>query len=148
MLAAFRYQSLSLWQVTLLAAGLAAGTTALMRRCLQRQNLVRSLMITSAAFSLACIALAAWDIHLFRRATGEGHVIESLTAMFLLSGAIVTSWSALRLRRQGRPSPGAMLLATGFTWAFWRELEYGGNLIDGQFWYTRNFFRIKSFLGP
>ncbi len=148
MLAAFRHKSLSLWQVALLVAGLAARMVALIRRRVERLNLVRSLIFTSVAFFLGCIALGVYDVYLFRRVSSEGHVIESLTAMFLLPGAIVTSWSALRLRRQGKSSPGAMLLATGFTWAFWRELEYGGNLIDGQFWYTRNFFRVESFLSP
>jgi len=148
MLADSRYTTLAFWQVALLAAGLAVVTAGLMRRRVERHILSRSLTIASAAFCLGCVALGVWDIGLLGQASREGNVIESLTALFLLSGAVVTIWSAIRLHRRDKPSPGAMLLATGFTWAFWRELEYGGNLIDGQFWFTRNLFRIKSFLGP
>jgi len=148
MLADFRCTSLVSWHMALLAAGLAGATAALMGRRAGRRTLARSLAIASAAFILGCVALGVWDIDLLDRATDEGNVIESLTALFLLSAGIVTVWSAVRLHRQGRPSPGAMLLAVGFNWAFWRELEYGGNLIDGQFWFTRNIFRIESLLSP
>lgn len=134
-----------LWQVIALLIAAAAASVVLAGVRMRQITVSRLTLWVSILFVGICVGVGLVNAKLLSLATEEDNVIEWLTAICLLLAACIAFSAAIRLHRQGRPSPVAMILAVGFAWAFTRELEYGGDLFDGQFWFTRNIFHPQSF---
>ena len=138
--------SLPLWQIGLLFI-LTAGSTAMLTFPRTGPARLKKIFVLLSVLLIgACVIVGLIDLKLLDIAVGENNVIEWLTSAFLLAAACLLWVVVVRVHRRGRPSPIAITLAIGFTWAFLRELEYGGNIVGERFWYSRNLFKIKSFM--
>jgi len=110
--------------------------------------LKKSFAATSVACLGALVAVAMIRFDVFRDATKEDHVIEWLTACFLLAAAVVGLVAAVRLARLDRPSPLATLMAAGYFLAFWREIEWGRPFTGSAVWYSRSLFSPRAYVDP
>jgi len=75
----------------------------------------------------------------------ENHIVEWLTADYMLAAWVAGLIITIRLARQGRPSPLAAFLTAGYFWGFWREMEWGAAFFGDKVLYTRNFFRPRAY---
>ena len=98
-------------------------------------------LLVPVIFALVCFRLHQWLCE-------EDHVIEWLTADFLLAAWLIGLVATVRLSRRGRPSPTTLLLTAGCFVAFWRELEWGQPLFGEKVWYSRNLLRLRAYLSP
>jgi len=135
------------WEVLALLAAVGVFSATAGSRRASPQTLRRLAILSSALYVALCAGLASADFKILSRAVEENNVLEWLTTVFLAWASVIAFVAAVGSHRRGSPSPTAMVLAAGFTWGWARELEYGGNLFAGQFWFTRNLFRPESFLG-
>ncbi len=97
-------------------------------------------------YVLAAIAYVRYDVYIWW--CEEDHVIEWLSAHFLLAGWVLGLILLARLASRRRFSTTGAILTCGYFWGFWRELEWGQPFFGDKFVYTRNFFRLRAYLDP
>jgi len=131
-----------------LALAVVLAVVAALRIKPSARTLVRSLAAAGGASAAALLALAAIHFPSYQRITEEDHLIEWLSALFLLAGWVVGLAAAVRLARRRTPSPLAVFLAAGLFVAFWRELEWGQPFLGDKLWYSRNVFRLRAYVRP
>jgi len=80
----------------------------------------------------------------------ENHYIEWLSADLIFIAWVLSMVLLVRSARgRGWPKtrhPLATVLAAGYFWGFWRELEWAKPFIGHKLIYTRNFFRLGPYL--
>jgi hypothetical protein len=94
------------------------------------------------------VALAVTRFHVYQKITEEDHLIEWLSADFLLGAWLIGLVSTIRLARSGRPSPIGLFLTAGYFAAFWRELEWGQPFFGEKCWYSRNLWNLRAYVDP
>ena len=97
-------------------------------------------------YVLAAVAYVRYDVYIWW--CEEDHVIEWLSAHFLLAGWVLGLILLARLASRRRFSTTGAILTCGYFWGFWRELEWGQPFFGDKFVYTRNFFRLRAYLDP
>lgn len=139
---------LSAWQVVAVLAVVAAAAVAGCWRTVTVVTVKKAFVGVAIAILVSYVVLAAVCLPMLHQMSQEDHVIEWLSASCLLIAWVLGAIVSVREYRVSRPTPMMIFLTAGCFWAFWRELEYGGSLTGGQFWYSRNLFRPEAFLEP
>lgn len=101
-----------------------------------------------AVLTVLGLFLAMWDPRLFRSYTSEQGVIENLTVVALLGGAVICVRRAWRSRRGRRFRVATLLLAALFVVAAGEELSWGQRLLGletPQFFQQHNIQRETNF---
>ena len=143
-----RHTNLAEGYVLALAALVGLATAVGISRRVSRAALKRTFLVLTAAMLVAVPALAFSHFQLYRILIKEDHVIEWLSALALLAAAGVALGAGLRAGRRGQHSSRAVFLAAGCFFAFWREIEWGRCFLGCKLWYSRNLFRIRSYIDP
>lgn len=130
----------------LLVVGIAA-VLALRRRTSMR-TVGRAFAASAAVVLTGLVILAQLRFKAFQALTEEGHLLEWLTAHFMLVASGVALVAAIRLSRRGQPSPLAALLSAGFFIGCARELEWGEPFVGDKAWYSRNLLRWEAYVDP
>jgi len=109
------------------------------------RRLKRGYLIFCAVFLAGMTTFALVKYPTFLTVCREEHIVEWLTADYMLAAWVAGLIITIRLARQGRPSPLAAFLTAGYFWGFWREMEWGAAFFGDKVLYTRNFFRLRAY---
>jgi len=134
--------------VWLLAGAVGLAAVVSLRRGPSGAALRRALVGFSIVWFVFVAVLAAVRLELYKALTEEDHFIEWLTADVLLVASCIVLAAAVRSARRGRPLPMGVFLWAGFFLACARELEWGQPFFGAKAWYSRNLFRLRSYLEP
>ena len=110
--------------------------------------ILKSFAAAGVAFLVVVTALGVMDFRTLQELSWEDGIIEWLTAHALLIAWLLAALILLRELRPGRPSPATAVLATGLFLCWGRELAWGRPFSGQRLWYSRNLFRLKSYLDP
>ncbi len=98
--------------------------------------------------------LGAWTLLFFFNLekldvfSGEGHVVEWLTAQMCLMLGVVGLLIMFRQRARGEPYPLMVFLTTGCFLGLCRELQWGEPFFGEKIIYTRYLWRPAAYFGP
>ena len=134
--------------VLLIALLVLAATLLLVKYAPSPKLMLRGLAVLSLSSLAGLVLLGFWDLRVLDLICEEDHVIEWLTAAFLLAGWVLGLILTIRLIYRKTPSPLVAFLTGGYFWGFWRELEFGRPFFGEKLIYTRNFFRLGAYSGP
>ena len=131
--------------VLALAALVAAATAVGLSRRVSQAALKKAFHVLTAVMVVVVPVLAASRFQFYRILAKEDHLFEWLSALALLAATLV---ALLVVARGRRGTARAAFLAAGCFFAFWRELEWGRCFYGCKLWYSRNLFRLRSYIDP
>jgi len=134
--------------VLALGAVVAGLTVAMVRAQPSRAKLRRGFTGLCIAYLCIVAALGAIRFKAYQAVTEEDHLIEWLSAHFLLAGGLVGLISARVQARRRQPSPLTLVLSATCLLACARELEWGQPFFGDKIWYSRNLMRLRAYLDP
>lgn len=139
-------EALSPWPVLVLFLSTVAVTVALAILRLTDALVKKLFQSASLLLFVTYVVLGVMNLQLLQLAGAKLNFMDWECAAALACATFLAFLAAARLQRQGRPSPVAMFLAVGFTWACLREMHYGGDFLGEKVWWARNLVTPKSYL--